>query len=605
MLKYLKKYWIFAVLASAFMVGEVLVDLYQPRLMETIVDEGILGIGNNGISDISLIASTGIRMVLVVILGGASGILSAVFTNLCAQNYGNDVRKACFSRIMQLSYEQTDRFTTGSLITRITSDVSQVQQMVSQMIRGFVRCMIFFAGGSLALITLDMHFGLIVAIAVPLLLLDIIFVLWKTNPLFTVLQKRLDRMNTVIEENVSGARVVKAFVQEEREIRRFADANQQLVDTQFRVLILLSYLRPIMNIVLNLAIVGILYVGGVQVQGGNIAPGAVMAAITYISQILNGMMMLAMIFQTLSRGSASVKRLKEVLDTEPALQDGPGISGETLQTFGDAGVSGAAADMQAGSGTDSASVRGGQIEFRDVSFSYPGRKEEILRNVSLTIRPGETLGIIGATASGKSTLVSLIPRFYDVTSGEVLVDGVDVREYTLKQLRNKVSYVLQKSELFGTTIGENIAIGRPGASFEEIKKAAQAAQADGFIMEQPQQYDTPVAESGMSLSGGQRQRVAISRALLKQAEILVFDDATSALDLRTEAALYEALKTDYRNVTKVIIAQRIASIRDADQIAVLNRGKIVGYGKHEELLLDCPVYRDICDSQLREQEVAS
>ncbi|MBQ7446393.1 MAG: ABC transporter ATP-binding protein [Eubacterium sp.] len=587
------------------MVGEVLVDLIQPRLMETIVDEGILGINNGGVSDIPLIASTGIRMILIVIVGGGCGILSAVFTNLCAQNFGNDVRKACFSRIMQFSYEQTDHFTTGSLITRITSDVSQTQQMVSQMIRGFVRCMIFFAGGSFALVTLDMHFGVIVAIAVPLLLLDIIFVLWKTNPLFSVLQKRLDRMNTVIEENVSGARVVKAFVQEERETGRFADANQQLVDTQFRVLILMSYLRPIMNIVLNLAIVGILYVGGVQVQGGNIAPGAVMAAITYISQILNGMMMLAMIFQTLSRGSASVKRLKEVLDTEPALKDGPGVVedafvGAAMQQVGleIAEVS----DGQAATGTIGPR---GLIEFRDVSFSYPGRKEEILRHIDLTIRPGETLGVIGATASGKSTLVSLIPRFYDVTSGEVLVDGVNVREYTLTQLREKVSYVLQKSELFGTTIRENIAIGKNGAEFEEIKRAAQAAQADDFIMQQPQQYDTPVAEAGMSLSGGQRQRVAISRALLKHAEILVFDDATSALDLKTEAKLYEALKTEYADVTKVIIAQRIASIRDADRIAVLNRGKIVGYGKHEELLIDCPVYKDIYDSQLKEKEVAS
>ena len=583
MLKFLKKYWFFAVLASAFMVGEVLVDLIQPRLMETIVDEGILGINNGGVSDIPLIASTGIRMILIVIVGGGCGILSAVFTNLCAQNFGNDVRKACFSRIMQFSYEQTDHFTTGSLITRITSDVSQTQQMVSQMIRGFVRCMIFFAGGSFALVTLDMHFGVIVAIAVPLLLLDIIFVLWKTNPLFSVLQKRLDRMNTVIEENVSGARVVKAFVQEERETQRFADANQQLVDTQFRVLILMSYLRPIMNIVLNLAIVGILYVGGVQVQGGNIAPGAVMAAITYISQILNGMMMLAMIFQTISRGSASVKRLKEVLDTEPALQDGRGFANVCVKP----------------------DVPAAAVEFRNVHFSYPGRREEILRNINLTIQPGETLGVIGATASGKSTLISLIPRFYDVTSGDVFVDGVNVRDYTLHELREKVSYVLQKSELFGTTIRENIAIGKNDAGIDEIKKAAKAAQADGFIMQQPQQYDTPVAEGGMSLSGGQRQRVAISRALLKHAKILIFDDATSALDLKTEARLYDALKTEYRDMTKVIIAQRIASIRDADHIAVLNRGKIVGYGRHEELLETCPVYRDIYDSQLKEKEVAS
>ncbi len=575
MLRYLKKYWYFAVLAAGFMVGEVLIDLVQPRMMEVIVDQGILGLDSGGVSDVSLILSVGLRMLGVVLLGGLCGILSGVFTNLCGQNYGNDVRKACFRRIMDFSYEQTDRFSTGSLVTRMTNDVSQVQSMVTQMIRGFVRCLMFLFGGSFALVSLDLSFGVIVACAIPLVLLDVVFVLWKTNPLFSLLQKRLDRVNTVIQENVAGARVVKAFVQEERESDRFEGANRDLVDTQLRVLVLMSWLRPVMNIVLNVAVVCIIYVGSIQVKAGSIAPGAVMAAVTYISQILNGLMMLAMIFQTITRGLASSRRLKEVLDTPPAITDGPGApdTGER-----------------------------GTVRLRHVTFSYPGQRQPVVKNVNLTIRSGETLGIIGATASGKTSLVSLIPRFYDVTRGTLEVDGVDVRKYPVKELRDKIAFVLQKSELFSTTIRENIALGRSDATPEEIRTAAAAAQADGFIREQPRGYDTPVAESGMSLSGGQRQRIAISRALLKRAEILIFDDATSALDLKTAAALYAALRRDHGGVTKIIIAQRVASIRDADRIAVMDRGYLVACDAHERLLETCSVYRDICASQLRGKE---
>ena len=593
MLKFLKKYWPLAVLAAAFMVGEVLVDLVQPRLMATIVDDGILGRATGGAADIPLIISTGVRMLLVVIAGGAFGMLSAVFTNLCAQNFGNDVRKAVFSRIMHLSFGQTDQFTTGSLITRTTSDVTQVQQLVSQMIRGFVRCLMFFFGGGLALLTLDLHFGVIVAITIPLLFFAMMFLLWKTNPLFGLVQGKLDRMNTVIQENISGARLVKAFVQEENEEARFEEANADLVNTQFRVLILMSYLRPIMNIILNLAVVGILFIGGRRVSEGAIAPGAVMAAITYISQILSGLMMLAMIFQGLSRGLASSRRLREVLDTEPALADGPREK------------------CQQGSGTFAHFAKQNAqkcltpvgispaVRFRNVQFVYPGAGAKTLFDINLEIAQGETLGIIGATASGKSTLVNLIPRFRDVLAGAVEVNGVNVKDYALKELREKIAFVLQKSELFSTTIRENIEIGRPGAPLAEIRQAAKTAQADGFIMEQPEGYDTPVAEAGMSLSGGQRQRVAVSRALLKKAEIYIFDDATSALDLATEAALYGALRSEsaYADATKIIIAQRVASIRGADRILVLDNGQIAGLDTHEKLLRSCEVYRDICASQ--------
>ena len=563
-------------LAAGFMVAEVYVDLYQPRMMATIVDDGILGLNNGGVSNLQLVISTGIKMLLVVLAGGICGMLSGVFSNVTGQNYGNDIRKACFRKIMHFSFEQTDDFSTGSLITRITSDVTQVQQLVMQMIRGFVRCLMFFVGGTTALLSLDVSFGVVVACAFPLILIDVIFVVWRTNPLFTVLQESLDKLNSIIQENVNGIRVVKAFIQEKTEAQRFDDANRHLVDTQFNVQMMMSFLRPVMNIVLNIGIVSIIYIGSIQVQGGKMAPGAVMAAITYISQILNGMMMLAMIFQTLSRGMASAKRLEAVITADPGL--------EKLED-------GNVQPQQKGS-----------VSFKNVSFVYSDNGKRVLRRINLDIAPGETVGIIGATGCGKTSLVSLIPRFYDVASGKVLVDGVDVRAYDLAELRQKVTVCLQKSELFSTTIRDNIAIGDPSASEEEIYAAARAAQADDFIRQQPEGYDTPVAEGGMSLSGGQRQRIAISRALLKKGEILIFDDSTSALDLRTEAALYAALREQYADVTKIIIAQRVASVKNADRIVVLDNGTIAACGSHEQLLQTSAVYRDIYDSQLKDSE---
>lgn len=573
-IKHLKKYWHFALLASLFMVLEVYVDLRQPQLMASIVDEGILGLGHGGTPDIGIVTSTGIRMILIVIFGGLCGILSGVFTNLCSQNFGNDIRKSAFRRIMNFSFSQTDDFSVGSLITRTTSDVTQVQNMVAQLIRGCVRCAMFFIAGSIALVSLASDFGTVILIAMPIILLEVGFVLWRTNPLFRLLQNRLDRMNTVIQENVSGARVVKAFVQENRESERFAKSNDDLVDTQFRVLILMSYMRPVMNIVLNIATIAIIRIGGLRVQDGSIAPGTVMAAITYLSQILNGMMMLAMIFQTVTRGITSGKRLREILDAEPPIQDG---------TCADA------------------PAKGGSIEFQNVSFSYPGNDAAVLHDISLNVQAGETLAIIGETGCGKSSLINLISRFYDASSGTVKVDGINVKEYQLHELRDRIAVVLQKSELFSSTIRENIKIGNPDASDAEIEAAALAAQADDFIRQQPEGYDTPVAESGMSLSGGQRQRIAITRALVKHAEILILDDSTSALDFRTEAALQSALREQYRDITKIIIAQRISSVQNADRIAVLDNGRIAACDTHSNLLKSCKIYQDIYASQIRKE----
>ena len=578
LLKFLKRYWFLALLAAGFMIAEVYVDLYQPRMMAKIVDEGILGLGNDGVSDLPLVISTGVRMLLVVLAGGLFGLLSALFTNITGQGCGNEIRKRCFERIMHFSFDQTDDFSTGSLITRVTNDVTQVQQLVMQLIRGLVRCLMFFIGGTAALLSLDLSFGVIVACAFPLILIDIIFVVWRTNPLFTVLQESLDRLNSIIQENVNGIRVVKAFIQEKREEDRFNDANRSLVDTQFNVQMMLSFLRPVMNIVLNLAVVGILYVGSIQVREGDVAPGTVMAAITYLSQILNGMMMLAMIFQTLSRGMASMRRLQEVLHTESEIRR------EDLPAEGDG--------------------QHGSVCFENVRFVYEDDGVEVLRDINLRIEPGETLAIIGSTGCGKTSLISLIPRFYDAAEGRVLVDGIDVRAYDPAVLREKVTVCLQKSELFSTTIRENILLGKPDATEDELHAAAAAAQAESFILQQPQQYDTPVAERGMSLSGGQRQRIAIARALLKKGEILIFDDSTSALDLKTEAALYAALNRDYADMTRIIIAQRIASVRNADRIVVLDGGTVSAVGTHQQLMEKSAVYQDIYHSQLREEEGA-
>ena len=572
MLRYLKKYWFFALLAPLFMVGEVSMDLLQPRLMSIIVDEGVLGLSNNNVGDLHLVITTGLQMIGLVMLGAFFGIMSGVFGNLCAQNYGNDVRKDAFGRIMSLSFEQTDNFTTGSLITRVTNDVTQLQNLVQQCIRGFVRTFMLFAGGIASLLLLDLSFGVVVACALPLVILCAVYFLAKANPKFYVLQEKLDRVNNVMQENVSGSRVVKAYVREGYEQERFETANGDLVGTQLDVLLLFSYMTPIMNIILNVAIVSIIKVGAIQVAAGGTTPGNVMAAITYITQILNAVMRMTMIFQTVSRGVASGRRLKQVLNCSPSITDGDFTEDTPLK---------------------------GQVEFKNVCFSYPGTGDRrILDGISFTVHPGETFAILGATGCGKSSLVNLIPRFYDVTEGQVLVDGVDVRDYTLKGLRKKVAMALQKSEIFSDTIAENIRWGNPDAEETEVAQAAETAQAMEFIRQKEEGLQTKVTQGGTSLSGGQKQRLAISRAVLKKAEILIFDDTTSALDLKTEAKLYSALRENCPDVTKIIIAQRIASVRDADRIAVLENGKIAACGSHEELMASSEIYQDIYHSQM-------
>lgn len=573
MFRYLKKYWYFALLAPLFMLGEVSMDLLQPRLMSRIIDDGVLGLNNQNVGDMQLVISTGIRMVVLVLFGCFCGVMSGVFSNLCSQNFGNDVRKDAFRRMMTFSFEQTDRFSTGSLITRVTNDITQVQNLVNEVLRGFVRTFLLFFGGIFCMLTLNLSFGVVIACALPLVILCVVWFLRKANPLFSVLQKKLDGVNNVMQENVSGARVVKAYVKETYEQRRFSEANRELVGTQLRVLLLFSYMTPIMNIILNLSVVAVIQVGAIQVQAGAVTPGNVMAAITYISQILNAVMRMTMIFQSVSRGMASNKRVCEVLCCEPTILDGDFAEETPVK---------------------------GKIEFRNVSFAYPGMGgEKVLKDVNLTIRPGETVGIMGATGSGKSSLVNLIPRFYDVTEGSVLVDDIDVRKHRLPELRDKVAIALQKSEVFSTSIRENILWGNPQADEAMLQEAAETAQAWEFISSKAEGMDTQVSQGGHSLSGGQKQRLAISRAVLKNAEIMIFDDSTSALDLKTEAKLYGALKKSHPEATKIVVAQRIASVKDADRIIVLDNGQIAAEGTHEQLLGSSAIYRDIYDSQLK------
>ncbi|MGN0949809.1 MAG: ABC transporter ATP-binding protein [Mitsuokella sp.] len=580
MLHYLKPYYGTAVLTICFMISEVLIDLYQPRMMASIVNEGILGLGRGGLPDPELVLQTGLLMVLVVLVGGFCGVMGAVCVNRCAQNFGNDIRKDCFRRIMHFSLEQVDFFHTGSLITRITSDTTQVQAMVSSALRSVVRSTTFLIAGTAALLTLDLNFGIIAMLVTPVVLFEVSLVVWKSNPLFLLLQQKLDALNGIMQEDISGARVIKGYHQEKRESRRFGRANDDLAATQLQVLLLIAWLMPLVNIVLNLALVGVIYVGSFDVQAGLIGPGTIMAALTYIVQILNGLLIFAMILQLFARGLTSKRRLQEILQTRPVLEDGRYPHGIPQKT-------------------DTC------LDFHHVSFRYPSQMENVLTDISLTVKRGETLAIVGATGSGKSTLIKLLPRFYDASAGQVLVDGVDVRDYPLKDLRQKMAVVLQKTELFSLSIRDNIAWGEDDVSFDEVKEAAHIAQADGFIARQPDGYDTEVAEGGMSLSGGQRQRLALARAIVRQPEILILDDSTSALDLRTEAAFYEALgayteklRAEGRSLTKIIVAQRIATARRADRIAVLESGRLAALGTHAELLKDSAVYREICASQL-------
>ena len=565
--KYLKPYALFAVLTPLSMVGEVLGDLLQPKLMSKIVDDGVLG------QDMNLIIRTGLLMLLVLIGGGACGIAASAFGGIASQSFSRDLRVDVFKRVMGLSFEQTDKFTTGSLVTRLTADITAIQQMVDFVLRMLVRDSLLFFGGIIMMLTLNVRFGIIILCALPVEIVMMIVILKKANPYYSIVAKRLDSVNSVVQENVTGARVVKAYVREDTEEKRFDDANISLMESNLRVQTLMAILQPLLMIILNLSVIAVIVIGGWQVQAQAMKVGEVMAAITYLTQVLHGVMMMSMMFQTLAKASASANRLREVLETDPVIKSGSvSLSDKT----------------------------GGTVSFKNVSFSYPETKgRPVISDLNLDIKSGESVAILGATGSGKSSLVNLIPRFYDCTAGEVLVDGVNVKDCKLDELRKKVGIVLQKSELFSGTVEDNIKWGDKNATHEDVISAVQAAQADEFIQKIPAGYEGIIAEKGASLSGGQKQRLSISRAVLKKPEILILDDSTSALDLGTEAKLRAEIDRKMNGTTLIIIAQRIQSVKSCDRIAVLDHGKLCACDTHENLLKTCEVYQDIYASQVK------
>ena len=574
-LRYLKPYWLFALLCPLAMILEVSMDLLQPTLMSDIVDNGILG---DAAADENLrhVLITGLKMLAFSLIGCFGGIASAAFGTAAAQKMGNDLRKDAFAKVMHMSFQQTDKFTTGSLVTRLTNDITAIQEFVAMSLRMFVRTGMQFIGGIAVILTLNVNFGIVLVISLPVQLIAVAIIMKKASPLFSIVQSRLDKVNSVVQENVSGARVVKAFTREEYEINRFDNANTDLMTTNLKVQKLLATLNPILMIIMNASVIAIIMIGGFQVEAKAMQVGEVMAAVTYITQILMSVMMVGMMFQQVSRSAASMKRVNEVLSTNPVISDGH-----------------KSAD----------SDNSGTVEFRNVGFSYPGSSgKPVLSGIDLKAEKGQMIAILGSTGCGKTSLVNLVPRFYDATEGDVLVDGVNVKDYDVDTLRSKIGVVLQKSELFSGTVAENIRWGCETATDEEVKTAAKIAQAEEFIDGFNDGYDTMISEKGASLSGGQKQRMAIARDIIKKPEILIFDDSTSALDLSTEAKLHKALRENLSGVTVIMIAQRIASVMRADKIAVLENGSICAFGTHKELMESSSVYRDIYYSQMKQGE---
>lgn len=601
LMKFLKPYAIMAILAPLLMVGEVAGDLILPYLMSFIVNYGITGMdihdaengspfavklikifGGNQFSHIHIILFFGIMMLVITALGGLFGLSCAFFSATAAQGFGRDLRCEAYRKIMSFSIEQTDSYTTGSLITRMTNDITQIMTFVEQLLRGFIRSPMFIIGGFFMLTQLNLSFGFIVICGIPILILILFLVLRKAVPEYEVVQKRLDKVNSVVQENVNGIRVVKAYNREEYERNRFDQANQNLKSVNYHVLKLLAIIPSVLTLLLNFSIIAVIYIGGRQLQISNsgMTTGAIMAAITYVTQIMMQITMATNLLQSISRAEVSAIRVQSVLETRPiiqanlATQDSPFDKKDTKNI----------------------------LSFQNVSFHYPNTTGmPVLKNITLDIHQGETLAIIGATGSGKTTLAALIPRFYDPTSGEIYFHGSSLKTLEPASVRSQIGYVMQKSELVSASFAENIRWGKPDATEAEVLEAAKAAQAATFIQHTPAQFQTTISEKGASLSGGQKQRLSIARALIRKPEILIFDDATSALDLATEASLRKSVRNLLgKQTTIIMIAQRIASVIEADRIAVLeNDGTILHCGSHAELLQCSATYRDIYDSQMK------
>jgi len=568
---YLKPHWKSALLAPLLMLLEVTCDLLQPTLMARIVDRGIAG-GNTDV-----ILETGTLMIAVAVLGVGGGMGCTFFACLASQNFGAGLRAALFAKTQSFSFKNLDAFSTASLITRLTNDVAQVQNIVLAMLRMMVRAPLLCLGGIVMAIALNPGLASILCVTIPLLALTLYLILRSSFPLFSQVQQRLDRVNAVLRENLAGVRVVKAFNRCGYEIGRFGTANDELSAVTVQAGRRSGMTMPAMFALMNLSVVAVIWFGGIRVSTGNMQVGQVMAFVTYMTQILFALMMVAFMIMMFSRAMASAGRIAEVLETRVDISPPPSAAGHRIHA--------------------------GRVEFENVSFRYDGNGGiPALQQISFSASPGELVAILGATGSGKSTLVNLIPRFYDVSSGRILIDGVDVRAYGLDDLRQGIGMVFQESRLFSGTIGENIRWGNPEASAAEVEAAARSAQAHEFISKLPEGYETRLDQRGVNLSGGQKQRLAIARALLRKPRILILDDAASALDPATEARLRRELR-GLRETTCFLIAQRVANVLDADRIILLDEGRLIGLGPQRQLMADCPLCREIFASQLERGEL--
>lgn len=573
--KYIKPYlWAF-ILGPVMMIIEVVGEVMLPAMMADIIN---VGAANH---DVGYILYKGLMMAATAFVMMAGGIGGAYFAVKAAMYFGRDLRKDLFCRIQRFSFANIDSFSTGSLVTRLTNDITQMQNLIMMGLRMMLRAPGMLIGAVIMAFMMNASLAVIILIVAPVLAVAIGIIIRIAFPRFELMQKKLDRLNSNIQEVLTNVRVIKSFVRGEYEEKRFADANAELKKSSLDAFKVVIIQMPIMTLAMNATVIAVVWFGGNQILGGTMQVGDLTAFTTYVTQILMSLMMLAMVLLQSSRAVASSGRIGEVLDTEIDLTDETAAHKNSV-------------------------VREGKIEFRHVSFRYYKKNhEKVLDDISFTIKPGQTVGIIGSTGSGKTSLVQLIPRLYDADEGAVFVDGVDVRDYSLKNLRDGVSMVLQKNVLFSGTILENLQWGDEQAGEAEVRAAAVAAQADDFVSHFPEGYETQLGQGGVNVSGGQKQRLCIARALLKKPKILILDDSTSAVDTATEKRIRESFQTTLRHTTKLIIAQRIGSVMDADLILVMEEGRIVGRGSHEELLASCSAYQEIYDSQMDREVDAS
>ena len=568
-LKFIRPYWIYAVLAPVSMLVLVACNLYQPILLATIIDKGIPS------GDKIYIVHIGLQMVGVAVIGMAGGFGSTIAASIASRRAGADIRIALFKKVQTFSFTNLDHFTSSSLLTRLTNDATQVQQLILMMLRILVRAPLLCIGGIIMAISINARLSIILLIVIPLVSIILIVIIKKGFPLFSKVQQRIDRLNEILQENLSGIRVIKAFVRGKKEKNRFKYANKDFRDINVKASRLMIITMPSIMFFMNIGVVAVLWFGGHQVKSGSMQIGQIMAYINYLTQILTSLLMITFVLVYFSRAEASANRINEVLDAEVDIKDANNLLLKNIHK--------------------------GEIVFQNVFFQYE-KTRPVLSDISFKINAGETVGILGGTGSGKSTLLQLIPRLYEVTEGSIYIDDTDIKSISLKNLRDSIGVVLQNTILFSGTIKSNLKWGNENASDDEIHRAAKMAMAHDFIMSFEKGYETILGQKGVNLSGGQKQRISIARALLKNPVILLFDDSTSAVDMKTEALIQKALKEKQNHITNIIVAQRISSIKDADKIIVLDEGKIHSMGNHQTLLKNSPIYQDIYYSQFPEGE---